>query len=545
MASLLINGVGVRWGLPNYTDWSIDSIAPHGVWRGIEQHFSNGWWGPYPPLHLELLAVLYVPYLQYLKMTGGFSGEVTTEALADPLHALGNLILMARIVSVLMGVGVVLIVFLVVRELFDRRAAFFAAAMVALNHVFAYYAHAANVDVAYLFWALLGLYAFVMVLKRGSIADYLLFALFATFAICAKDQAYGLFLLSPLLILWQRHGEHRGVSTMDRRSTGRVQEWRSLLFDRRNLVAAAAACMTFVLVHNLPLNLEGFVAHVRFITGSGSDPFQQFPATLAGRLGLLRHTGWYVAAALTKPLFFVTLAGSVYCLLRAPRRTLPLLLLVTSYYLLFINLVLYVYPRQVLPIAIVLSFFGGKLLADLWQARPWRMVTRPAIAAAFAYATIFPLQLDLLFLEESRHDAERWLEQHVRAGDIIETFAPPWALGAYYPRFPARVRVRAGRLAEGTRWIAIRDEALDPPNAYFGTEPPDYIVLSDWWYLSFEGSAQHPAEARVLEELFDGRLGYTLVANFKKHERVFLLHLPINPRILVFQQAELTAVRRD
>jgi hypothetical protein len=443
LGSFVINSVGLTWGLPNFSDWSIDSVAPHRVWQGIEYHFSNGWWGPYPPLHLELLAALYVPYLQYLKITGGFSGEATPEALADPLHALGNLILIARVVSVLMGVGVVLIVFLIVRELFDRRAALFAAAMVTVNHVFVYYAHAANVDVAYLFWALLGVYAFVMVLKRGSVGDYSLFALFATFAICTKDQAYGLFLLSPLPILWQRHREQRAAGRMNRRSTALLQDWVRLVFDRRNVVAAAAASMAFVLAHNLPLNLDGFVAHVRFLIGPGSDPFQEFPATLEGRLRLLHRTGWFLRAELTKPLFLVMLVGSVYCSARFPRRTLPLLLLISSYYLTFINLVLYVRPRHVLPIAIVLGFFGGKLLADLWGAKGWRLITRPTIGAVFAFATIFPLQLDLLFLEESRHDAERWLEQHARAGDIIETFAVPYAIEAFYPRFPAGVKVKA------------------------------------------------------------------------------------------------------
>ena len=94
----------------------------------------------------------------------------------------------------------VLLVYLAVRELFDRRSALFSSLIVALYYPLVYYAHTANVDVPYLFWALLAIYSFIRVLKQGGLKDYVLFALFGTLAICIKVHNFVLFIV--FLALW-------------------------------------------------------------------------------------------------------------------------------------------------------------------------------------------------------------------------------------------------------------------------------------------------------------------------------------------------------
>lgn len=537
LGSLALNAIGIGWGLPNYVDWSVDTVAPYRVLEGMEQRFSDGWWDRYPPFHLAILGVLYAPYLAYLDATGRLGSAVTMEGLQDPLHTFGNLILIARVVSVLMGVGVVFVVYLIVRRLFDERPAIFASLIVALNHQFVFYAHSANHDVPYLFWSMLGVYGFVGVLQRGAPRDYVTFALCATLAICAKDQAYALFLLSPLAILWVRWGER----SREEDPLGRAAR---VLLDRRNLLAVAVAVTAFVLAQNLLFNFSGFVAHVRYITG-----FQQFSVTPAERLKLMVMVAAHVADGMSLPLFAASAAGTAYCGLRLPRAALPLLILPISYTAMFLNVALYTYPRYVLPIALVMSFFGGKVLADLWSGDVGRNAPRTAIAAAaravivaaFLYAAAIAVQLDVLLLKDPRYAAERWLERNTEPGAIVETLALPYAVETWYPRFPAHVRVRSSRLAEGTRWAPNPEsDRLDLPNVYFGREAPDYIVLSEPWYRRFlKGRAR--SETRVLRELFGGRLGYVEVADFKTPALMDFRQF-VNPRVLIFKKSDSDSV---
>lgn len=74
------------------------------------------------------------------------------------------------------------------------------------------------------------------------------------------------------------------------------------------------------------------------------------------------------------------------------------------------------------------------------------------------------------------------------------------------------------------------------PDLYISRENPDYIVLSDLWYHRFMGSDKADTEqARILRDLFEGRLGYTLVAEFKTPVVLPIEELFLNPRILIFK----------
>jgi hypothetical protein len=235
------------------------------------------------------------------------------------------------------------------------------------------------------------------------------------------------------------------------------------------------------------------------------------------------------------------LAGSIYCALRFPKYSLPLLFLAVSYYLIIINVVLQVFSRLVLPIAIIMAFFGGKLLAELWYKAPWKSLMRAAICLVFAYAALFPIQLDLLFMGESRYAAERWIQEHFEQGALVETFAPHILL-KYYPRFPSWVKVRSSKIEAGTQWEpqVIKADEVNLPNLYTGREDPDYIVLSGLLLEKFmDDKLKDTDQGRVLSALFQGRTHYTLVATFKTHTIVPIgMDLPVNPRIDIFERTK-------
>ena len=160
---------------------------------------------------------------------------------------------------------------------------------------------------------------------------------------------------------------------------------------------------------------------------------------------------------------------------------------------------------------------------------------RGAICLAFAYAGLFPLQLDLLFMGgESRYAAEQWMQEHFKKEAIVETFAAHHHhLGWYYPRFPDWVRVRSSKLEAGTQWIPYKapPDRRRFPNLYEGREAPDYIVLK------FFDEEANVDQKPVLAALFHGRLGYSLVATFKTLT-IVPVNLTMNPRIYIFERTE-------
>jgi hypothetical protein len=184
-----------------------------------------------------------------------------------------------------------------------------------------------------------------------------------------------------------------------------------------------------------------------------------------------------------------------------------------------------------------MAFFGGKLLAEFWYKGPRKSLMRVAICLAFAYAALFPIQLDLLFIGESRYAAERWIQEHFEQGDLIETFAPHPLL-KYYPRFPSWVKVRSSKIEAGTYWepLVTRADMVGIPNLYTGREAPDYIVLSGLLYgQAMDDEMKGTEQGQVLSDLFQGRTDYALVATFKT-PTIVPIDLTINPRIDIFKR---------
>ena len=124
---------------------------------------------------------------------------------------------------------------------------------------------------------------YLQLLETGRTRDYILFAAAATLSICTKDQAYGLYLLAPFVIveqLWRV-----------KREAGAAARVAAALTDRRLVAAAITSGGLFVLCHNLLFNTDGFMAHLRFITGPGSEAYRVYPPTRGRPSGAAAHDG--------------------------------------------------------------------------------------------------------------------------------------------------------------------------------------------------------------------------------------------------------------
>jgi hypothetical protein len=474
--SLILNAIGVWWGLPG-GGWAPDELSPVLVMGGAARWFAHGWFDRYPPFHFYVLTATFSPLLLLERL-----GRVDlSTAMPYALLALAS-----RLVSLSLGVGTLLAIYVAGARTFGRRAGLGAAAMFALVIPFVYYAKTANLDVPYLFWFALSLVFYLRVLDDLSPGDFIGLAACATLAICTKDQAYGLYLLMPFAIVHRMWRSNRDAG-VDRPLT-------QALFDERLGWAAAVAIALFVLGHNLPFNVSGFVEHVRYITGGGSERYRDFEPTPAGRIALLRMTADLVRIAWGWPMFLVALSGVVLAVVtpRYRRAAMWLALPVVSYYLGFVNVVLYNYDRFMLPVCLVLSLFGG-LACDRWlsssgRARAFRVA---AVAALFVCSALYAATVDVVMLRDSRYTVEQWLADHVTPSDVVGYVFPQ----QYYPR------IERFNNTEITSILQLQHD-----------QPSYYILNADYARAEPTGTEI----GQLVAGLQNGQLGYSLVFQYRR-----------------------------
>ena len=396
-ASTVLNVIGLWWGLP--AGWASIELQPVLVLGAMSTHYANGWWDAYPPVHFYILGVSLSPVV-VLDWLGLIDLHTTTWVVVMSV--------IVRLVSVVMAAGIIVATYLCGHIAFTRRAGLFAAAAFALGAPFLYFAKTANVDVPYMFWFSLALVFYLLVLRDDRLRDYAGLAMAAALSIGTKDQAYGLFLLPPIVILAEK-----GVT-------------------RRVLAAGAISIAAFLLLDGLVWNFAGFVNHVRFITGTGSTDYRLFAPTLTGRLALLRLTTRLTELTWGWPIFLFSLAGIAVALVeRATRRKAVWLLApVVGYYLGFIDVILYVYDRFTLPLALVLALFAGLAIDRLLTiARP-RALAIAGIGTVFAYTFLYSATVDVLMVRDSRYAVRAWLDKQtigpddLVAANVLPTYLP-------------------------------------------------------------------------------------------------------------------------
>lgn len=397
--SLLLNVLGIWFGLPSYTGWGYDELLPRDVQEGIARRFSSDWFHKYPPLHYYLLALVEAPIVFYAKIRG---------LLVDGLSVYSTLIFAGRFLALIMAVGLVFLVYKCGLEILDPRAALLAAGISSLLIPLVYYSKVANVDVPFTFWFVGSLFFFLRLLKTRRKKYYLLFAVTAVLAVCTKDQAYGLYILPPLVVLW-------GDWKTQKKAAPNLTVFR-FLGSQIYLSALALAVITFLLVHNLAFNFQGFIHHVKLCTGPLSLETRMASPTLSGHIYLLGRAWSLIRFSLGWPLFLVCLAGLVKALLAKPKNVLLLSLLAfaVSYEIFFIHMVLYNFCRYYLPSLIIFSLFGGQFLAFVLQARfKFSAILRIVVAATFAYSILYAVSLDVFMIKDSRYAAEKWMRKNI------------------------------------------------------------------------------------------------------------------------------------
>lgn len=473
-AAVVLYGLGIFWGLPSALTPASDSPAPLGPLAFVAEYRDPSKSYIYPAVHQLVLLCAYAVVIAGFKLAGrlgSLSGD-WPYGFDDPTAAFSALILASNLVSVAMGVGILLLV----RRLrpTESYAGWFAAALLGLSGVFAYYARVANLDVPYLFWwALSYFFVWRYLFGPGARASFIALAGAAgALSVGTKDQAAGLFLGFGLLLLF--------VSPRAEGNEG----WAKRL--KAAAIFSAALVATYALVA-VATNPWRWVRHVEFVTSDHVLP--EYEQSVRGQALLAGRAVVRLSHVLSPFGIALGLAGAAL-LARARRfRELAALALpAAAYYVSIIAKVRATEERYMLPIAVALAVLAGVAVgaavgrAGVFGSRPWRAAVLALAGVALAQQLVFgfaPVTYTQLF------DLKRELARDI--GRVVPEGSP--LVVADMPSFNVPNR----HVYERYRLAHPPGEKLFPPsthgeNLFRPYDPAHRFVLSgspvpesDWW----------------------------------------------------------------
>jgi hypothetical protein len=552
LAAAVMRAVGLTWGLPASDGWDSDGIAPRDFLVGVVKTYQPGQFFTYPPLHLLLLTLMTFP--------GWIVGLFRAHSLAPP-DVIAELIkvpymtffaIVARAVSAAMSVGTIAWIGKIGEELGGKRVGVCAAAACALNASLVYYGNVTNLDGPCMFWSTLAAWQWIRAIARHEPGRFRWASLFTVAAIATKDQAYAVFLLS----LPMAFASWFAVDPWPRRN------WRPVC--GHLCVAIAVATVALLAIDGAVTNPHGFYDRVLFLLGPASRDHAFYPHDWVGRFQLLvdafasfQHAYPQIAAYLG--LFGL---GVHACRARGNRSVwaaglFPLFAII-SFTLTFNLLALRSEDRFILAQTAFFSVYMGMAIDMLvFNAYPVvKWAARVAIVVFAGFAFVQCAAVDVALLYDPRYDAERWLREHVRDGDKIETYGQ----NVYLPRFPAAAKVtRVAPTPVANRGPLPGITEIEQPYEAMETRIPRFVVVSGFWVKRYlipdrmhvnDGRMYSPAQQaqmketgarRYFRDLRDERLGYRLVHQSEYVRGVLpaaRFHQSIGEPIWIFERAE-------
>ncbi|MDB5740228.1 MAG: hypothetical protein JWP16_1268 [Alphaproteobacteria bacterium] len=540
LAAAALRLTGLFWGLPASDGWDDDGFAPRNFLTALALTWKPGAYFTYPPLHALLLALPGLPVAAWaLAHAPSLSQHDVIAEITRPQY-MTYFVVVARLVNIAMSLGIIWTIGMMTMIVAGRRASLFAAGACALNVGLTYYGQVSNLDVPYLFWALLSLLFCMRAVLETRPRHFWWAALFAAAAVSTKDQAYAIFALSvPLFVAaWF------AVEAWPRRHARTVLVTLAL--------AAIVALFALLLVDGALTNPDGFIKRLAFLTGPASQDYIEYRHGLAGALALLGDMFNHYTRGVGAMALALAVIGLTAFALRARGALwlagmLPLLAAI-SFTLCFNLAALRTDDRFLLPQSVLACVYIGIAAAFVFAARP---MLRWAAAAVLAITCLLSLHqamaVDAAMLLDPRYDAEHWMAAHVRPSDTIETYGQ----NAYLPRFPAQTAVT--RVAQAP--LAPLPGVTELRRAY-GAPSARYIVVSDWWLRHYTSprselggrrmpspkqQAQfHDGPARAyFTALRSGRLNYRLAhvsAAATGLWPMLHIHESLNETILIFER---------
>ena len=523
IAAIALYALAISWGEPlarapgHDMPWGSDELGPLGAIGELHRLLiapdPDSTNPQYPLVAQVLQAVPVAAYLGWLRLTGGFASASAEYpyGLVDPVEALATMTLLARIPSLLLGAGVVVLALLTAGELWGARAGRFVGVATLLFYPLGYYARTSNVDAPALFLTAGGIYVFVRCLARGIDSRRLLaFGAWAALGTATKDASVAAFVACGAALA--------GLEFQARRRENGALLATVKLF----LPALVAAVAIYVVASGLVFSVERFRAHIDWV--SGSTAALVYPQTLAGQSSFLAEIVMHVLDSLGTPLLVLSVVGLTVSS-RSHPRALLLLLPALATIALTILPVHFVNIRYVLLPCYLLLLFSGAAVSALSSKRSAFAATAANVllAGVLGWSLVRAVDLTRQMRDDSRRSLAAWLTENARDGDLVAYWAAPQKLP---------------RVARALCFVEADLRCAEA--AWRGADAPAFALMIPQQH--FEGAHEWTLSEEKFAAFRDGRLGYELV--YRDDGVGWFARRPIpfvNPPLLVFARSRRAA----
>ncbi len=546
VAAFALRFWSIGWGMPYALHSDEPKYLPRAVTMLLRGDLNPHYFENPPFLTYTLLAEL-VAYLGIGQVLGFFHGaaDVGTQLLVAPTP----LYVIARMNSVLLGTGTVLLTYLVARDLLGRGIGLAAALLLGVSFLHVRDSHYAVNDVPATFLVMVAAWFATRVYREGRTKDYLLGGAALGLAVATKyNVGLGAVLLVAAHLLRMSKGTHhrdtegtetyRGFSVSSvflwlwSGTLGRPEPKRVGIREHVRVVAAGAAALVAFLAANpcAVLDSGAFLKGLVSQYGWTADPFRTSDVSIASQIARALWTGIGPVALAASVL------GLIWAALRKPREAALLASFPLAYLAFFLTQSSLFYARFAIPLLPLAAVFAAAGVGAAVRAARGGVGAAPAVglAAVLLAAAVLPqAALDvrhgsLLRTEDTRVQLGRWIDENVPPGSKLAVEG--------YTFIDSEGRHVGSRGIEYS--IAILPSLRANPLEYYVQEGFDYLISSSYVYGRYQANPGGHAEAVEYYRRLADR--FPLAASFSPRddgrELAFLMDEEITPLYSVFER---------
>ena len=495
---------GINHGLPHHFDHDESLIVESSMRTGLGDlnppH--SGWPGS---LHKYLLFFVYGMYFIIGKLLGMFSdvNDFSTYFLLEP----SSFYLIARLGSVLSGIMVILVIYLVGNKLYNKRVALISSLFLCATFTFIDLCHSAKQDVTMVLFMLLSFLYLSLILKTGLRKYYVLAGVFAGLAISEKYNAG--FVVIPIMT------SHYIWKSSNRESLKNPILDKNILISLLSLGTTFILCNPYIIVspsglweglRNLLLNFS-FMARVG-VQQSSVNPYIYLATNiLKNGMGIT--------------LEIVVVIGLIYCIYRREKEDLLLLSLIIPYILVSGSMKTMA-PHYLLPAMVLLiimgSLFISSFIVNVFKQKRSQEIAFIVIPILIVLNPLYSIvKYDhLMSLEDTREIAKEWIEKNIKPGSTIAVEDGTYSPALVRSQDNLNKQLNDAKTGGGGRAIEILlniPKGNYPENSYdlIGIWLPNEGFFIQQWARTAEN---------VLHDLKKNNVEYVIINNYS-YDRYF------------------------
>ena len=421
----------------------------------------------YPPLYVYIQTFFYKIYFLLGLLIDSF------DSIRD--MTLAEIFLIGRFVSLLFGMGTILLVYLIGKRIYSRKVGLLSSLFLSFTFLHILYSKIIKPDIAMSFFIVLSFLFIYLVYEKGRLRDYLLASIFMGFSVATKYG--GIVLIVPLFLAHLFNGLEKKRKLI------------SIFFDKRIFFLVSFAALGFLMACPYAL-----------------PKFSGLLGTIKGTLGWLtplkgsrymRAWSFYLTVSLNRGmglfLELFSLAGISYGIICHRKKDILLLSFPLVFFLLVGGLshrtdryILYIIPFLV----IFAAMFVNAITSKMFSLRKKQSLVAFALIAIILIFPVIKISryLYLLTQKGTLFQAKEWIEENISEGSRIalETYCPPVSFKRYNV-------YQLGRIG------------IVPFNWYKGRKY-NYIIVSSFMYERYLRSESDYRKQNYLNIIEDGDL---------------------------------------